>query len=403
LFYAYQNFWRVVPVLVVPEHANTHLKGEGQQMGKHRRQFYLEAAEELQFELLKNGVDLILLRGNDQLVPKLKEICEVHHINYVVTSYPRGTYEDDLLGELCQFTSVFTCEDDSLIQKDDLPFSVEPLPNVFTEFRKRLESRLVVRDICDYPDFSSYENKHGFGDSIDFEQIAERHPNTAYPFRGGEMQAMKRLNYYLWESEAITTYKKTRNGMIGKDYSSKLSAYLALGNISPVQVYHAVKDFEEKIEKNKSTYWLFFELLWREYFQLVADTHKTKIYSEGGIRAKEIKFENDLNKFQQWCKGQTDHPFINANMKELVETGYMSNRGRQNVASYLVHNLKVDWRWGASFFEKHLIDYDVSVNWCNWMYVAGVGNDPRSRVFNPDKQQKRYDPQGQYCSIWNPS
>ena len=78
----------------------------------------------------------------------------------------------------------------------------------------------------------------------------------------------------------------------------------------------------------------------------------------------------------------------------------MSNRGRQNAASYLIHNLGVDWRWGAAFYEKHLVDYDVSSNWCNWMYIAGVGNSSRSSVFNPNAQQKRYDGEGQYVRLW---
>lgn len=399
LYYAYHNFWRVIPVLVIPDKANTHIGGEEQEMGIYRRQFLLEAANSLRDDLAAKGIDLIILRGNKDLPDRLYEICQAHNIMYTVTSYPRGTYEGNLLGELCEFTAVFTCEDDCLINVDDLPFELDSLPHVFSSFRKKVERRLKVRPISELPEFKSYQNRYKFGDPLE-ESQHELHPNTAYPLKGGEKAAHERLNYYLWESEHITSYKKTRNGLIGKDYSSKLSAYLALGNISPVQVYHAIKAFEKEVTKNDSTYWLIFELLWREYFLLVAEIYQIQIYELGGIQKRKLEFENDAEKFEAWCTGNTSHPFINANMKELVATGYLSNRGRQNVASYLVHHLKVDWRWGASFFEKHLIDYDISVNWCNWMYLAGVGNDPRNRVFNPELQQNRYDPKGKYIEMW---
>lgn len=399
LYYAYFHFWKVVPVVIIPEDANTYLNGIGQEMGKFRKQFLLEAALELKDAFAQHDIDLILIRNDQHLISRLQEICQTYHIEYTVTSYPRGSYEGDILGHLCQITAVFTCEDDNLIAIDDLPFT--KLPAVFTPFRKKIEEKLDVRDITQHPLFNSFRNSHNFGDTFETPQNT-KHPNSAYPFKGGEKEAHKRLKYYLWESQSISTYKQTRNELIGQDYSSKLSAYLALGNISPVQIYYAIKKFEERIDKNESTYWLLFELLWREYFILVAEQSLKKIYSIKGIQDKKAKlYTNDIQKFEQWCSGKTEHPFINANMKELLATGYMSNRGRQNVASYLVHHLKVDWRWGATFFEKHLIDYDISLNWCNWMYVAGVGNSTRSNIFNPNLQQERYDPSGTYCKLWN--
>lgn len=399
LYYAYFHFWNVVPVLVIPEKANTHLSEIGQEMGKFRRQFLLEAAFDLKASFAKENIDLILLKEDEYLVPKLKEICKAYNIEDTITSYPRGVYEGNLLGALCEITSVFTCEDDNLVAMDELPFT--ELPKVFTPFRKEIEANLDVRDLTQKTLLKKFKDIHNFSDT--FESIEHtKHPNAAYPFKGGETAAHERLNYYLWESKAITDYKQTRNGMIGENYSSKLSAYLALGNISPVQVYYAIKKFEAQVEKNDSTYWLLFELLWREYFILVALQAHTKVYALQGIQNKGSKnYTNNIKKFEQWCKGETEHPFINANMKELVATGYMSNRGRQNVASYLVHHLKIDWRWGATFFEKHLIDYDISLNWCNWMYVAGVGNNTRNSVFNPTLQQERYDPEGTYCKLWN--
>ncbi|CAA6826398.1 MAG: Cryptochrome [uncultured Aureispira sp.] len=401
LYYAYFHFWKVVPVLIIPETANTHLNGIEQEMGKFRQQFLLEAALDLKASLAKENIDLILLKKDENLIPTLKEICNAYEIEHTVTSYPRGTYEGNILGALCELTAVFTCEDDNLVAMDELPFT--ELPKVFTPFRKEIEANLDVRDMTQKPLLKKFKDCHKFTDSFELIQHP-KHPNSAFPFTGGEAAAHKRLNYYLWESKSILDYKQTRNELIGENYSSKLSAYLALGNLSPVQVYYAIKDFEAQVEKNDSTYWLLFELLWREYFILIALQAQTKIYSPQGIQNKKAKsYTNNIQKFEQWCTGNTEHPFINANMKEFVATGYMSNRGRQNVASYLVHHLKIDWRWGATFFEKHLIDYDISLNWCNWMYVAGVGNNTRNKVFNPTLQQERYDPENAYCSLWNGS
>ena len=107
------------------------------------------------------------------------------------------------------------------------------------------------------------------------------------------------------------------------------------------------------------------------------------------------------SRFLEWTEGRTHSDFVNANMKELNQTGFMSNRGRQNVASYLIHNLGIDWRMGAGYFEQHLIDYDPASNWGNWAYIAGVGNDPRPfRKFNLEKQAQNYDGEGLYRSLW---
>jgi deoxyribodipyrimidine photo-lyase len=190
--------------------------------------------------------------------------------------------------------------------------------------------------------------------------------------------------------------------MVGADYSSKFSAWLAQGCMSPRSIYAEIKKYESKIIANESTYWLFFELLWREYFRWILLKYGNHFYQKKGIQKnKSQDTQHDILKFESWKNGTTGHKFIDANMRELNLTGFMSNRGRQNVASYLCHNLKLDWRYGAAYFEQELIDYDVACNWCNWAYVAGVGNDPRpNRVFNIDKQANDYDPTYKYRNIW---
>ena len=172
------------------------------------------------------------------------------------------------------------------------------------------------------------------------------------------------------------------------------------GSISAREIYWQINDYEKDILKNQSTYWLVFELIWRDYFKYISMKYGNKIFKIGGILEKHYQWSNDKIIFNQWINGQTNEPFVNANMIELNSTGWMSNRGRQNVASYLAKELKIDWRWGARYFESKLIDYDVHSNYGNWMYVSGVGNDPRDRKFNIKFQAERYDPLNKYQNIW---
>jgi deoxyribodipyrimidine photo-lyase len=201
----------------------------------------------------------------------------------------------------------------------------------------------------------------------------------------------------------LKNYKETRNGLIGTEFSSRFSAWLALGCISPRTIYYEVKRYEKERKKNDSTYWLVFELIWRDYFRFISKKHGEKVFQVAGIKNQMDSWRRDRAEFQRWSEGMTGVPFVDANMRELNQTGFMSNRGRQNVASFLVNDLGIDWTWGASYFESQLIDYDVCSNWGNWMYVGGVGNDPReNRYFNILRQGKNYDKNGNYVRTWIP-
>ena len=144
-----------------------------------------------------------------------------------------------------------------------------------------------------------------------------------------------------------------------------------------------------------------FELIWRDFFKYVSLKHKNKIFKLNGILNIEYNWSTNKKYIDQWINGATSNDFVNANMIELKSTGWMSNRGRQNVASYFAKNMKMDWRIGAAYFESQLIDYDVHSNYGNWMYVAGVGNDPRDRKFNVRFQAERYDEGGKFQRLWN--
>lgn len=239
-------------------------------------------------------------------------------------------------------------------------------------------------------------------------------PNKSaiYKMFGGETAAFDRMLNYFFKTNALNIYKETRNGLVGTEYSSKFSLWLALGCISPRVLYYKVKEFESQRRPNESTKHFIYELLWRDFFKFHALKFGKKIFYLNGLwssskassnSAAGYTWKKDMALFEKWCKGETGYPFVDANMKELNETGWMSNRGRQNVASFLTKDLEIDWRFGAEYFEATLIDYDVTSNWCNWQYVAGVGVDPRKdRYFNTTKQAYDYDSQGDFARLWLP-
>jgi deoxyribodipyrimidine photo-lyase len=192
-----------------------------------------------------------------------------------------------------------------------------------------------------------------------------------------------------------------RNELDGWENSSKFSPWLAQGNLSVRKIYANLRRYEQENGANESTYWLYFELLWREYFQWYALQHGRRLFAFRGIKQHKPLTSFYPERFQKWCNGYTPYPLVNACMKQLKATGYLSNRGRQIVASCLVNELAVDWRFGAAYFEQHLLDYDVASNWGNWQYLAGVGADPRGqRHFDLEKQTRLYDPEGKFINKW---
>jgi deoxyribodipyrimidine photo-lyase len=293
----------------------------------------------------------------------------------------------------------------TLFEIKELPFPLKQLPDVFTKFRTIIEKECSVNEPLFFsekiisPKFPEFEIPTEIENLIKDVKVDER---SAFPFNGGLKNAQSYLNSYIFEKQLIATYKETRNQMVGADYSTKFSPWLALGCISPREIMFTVSKFEKDINKNESTYWVYFELLWREYFHWVMRKYDKLFFLKNGIKkSAPIVRSFDEKRFLDWKNGETGEDFIDANMKELNLTGFMSNRGRQNVASYLCNDLQMDWRYGAAYFEEQLIDYDVCSNWGNWAYIAGVGNDPRGhRVFNIQKQANDYDKDFTFRKVW---
>jgi len=376
--------------------------------GKYRAKLLAETVHNLQ-KNLKEYLNISLLIFHDYpdtVIPKLVKEYQIQEIFLQKEWTQEEVDEKNNVEHQLDNIQLIESYDQFLFHPEDIPFSsFQDIPEVFTNFRKKCETQLKVRQISDTPNpqpkdyLIEHTTQTPTLKELGFENI-KQDQRSAFPFKGGEDEALKRIQHYFWDIEQLQYYKKTRNKLLGIDYSSKLSAWLANGSISARTIYWEVKKFEKEINKNQSTYWLIFELIWRDYFKYISLKHGNKIFQLQGISDKHLDWGRDKKIFMDWIEGKTKEPFVNANMIEIATTGFMSNRGRQNVNSFWAKELLQDWRIGAAYFESLLIDYDVHSNWGNWMYNSGIGNDPRDRKFNIKSQAERYDPSGKYQRTW---
>ena len=373
---------------------------------KFRAQFLIETIQDLKENLKFLNIELFVF--NETPEEAIQHLTTVSNINSIYLQKEWTSEEQNVLQKVKSSVSndirYIELYDQFLYHPEDIHMEVSEIPQVFTNFRKKIEKHSKVRPSelsvsAEKIETITNTTKIPTLQDLGFEHF-ETHLNSAFPFKGGETSALNRLQEYFFETKKLGVYKKTRNGLVGKDYSSKFSAWLANGSISARTIYWNIKAFENKHFKNESTYWLIFELIWRDYFKFISLKHQNDIFKIGGILNMEYHWKSDKKDIQKWINGETKSAFVNANMLELKKTGWMSNRGRQNVASFFSKDMLLDWRIGAAYFEAMLIDYDVHSNYGNWMYVAGVGNDPRDRKFNVDIQAERYDTNGKFQKLW---
>lgn len=365
-------------------------------MGDQRERFLLESLQALRRGLQRLGQDLLIMHGSAELV--IPDLVRKYSIDRVATSAAPGYYERKSIEFLQQRLGieVQVHETSTLFKQDQLPFEPDDLPSQFTPFRRKVES-------IEHPHPVPRPDTLPRPPSITFNgtPTAAVSPHTAMPLRGGSLAANRRLRQFVFEEQGIARYKETRNCLDALAGSSTLSPWLANGSLSPREVATAIHRFEASHFANDSTYWLYFELLWREYFHWRALRDDVALFKSGPGNTTLFNCTFEPRSFARWCAGDTEYPLVNAVMRQLVATGWASNRGRQIAASCLVNELNLDWRYGAAFFEKHLIDYDVASNYGNWQYLAGCGADPRGgRHFNLDKQAREHDPQGIFVEKW---
>ena len=366
-------------------------------LGPQRDRFLRETLQELKDQLQALGQDLMVLEGSPELV--LPNIVDRFSIDHVTTNFTPGWYESQAITFLEQklpaTLSVF--RGNRLFDAEQFPFAAEDLPDTFSPFRRRVE-KLNISSPIPAPGALPPPPSAQF-DAIPKAAVS---PHPGLPLPGGTAAGLRRLDQFLFQTHAIADYKQTRNDLDGLSGSSTLSPWLANGALSARAVAHEIFRYEREHIANDSTYWLFFELLWREFFHWRAVIDGLSLFRQSGRSGRRLLTTFEPRQFARWCAGDTDYPLVNALMRQLVATGWMSNRGRQIAASCLINELGLDWRYGAAFFEQQLIDYDVGSNYGNWQYIAGVGSDPRgSRQFNLAKQAAQYDPDETFTRKWD--
>jgi deoxyribodipyrimidine photo-lyase len=371
--------------------------------GPHRRAFRDQALRGLRAEVAAIGGTLLVAAANAvQVIPDIAARTGADRVFCEAIAAPEEIAEVAALR--AAGLEVRDRWQSSLLDPADLPFGIDRLPEVFTAFRQAVEQAGVLpraaiaapRQLPPMPTTSD-----PLPDSA--EPLAPSEADWfafgSSAFDGAESCGLAHVESY-FASAAPQSYKATRNGLVGTAYSTKLSPWLAVGALSPRTIVESLRAHEARQGANDGTYWIWFELLWRDFFRFWSIRHGARLFRARGLGTRPPP-GHEAAAFARWCAGQTGHAFVDAGMRELAATGYMSNRMRQVVASYLIHDLRCDWRAGAAWFESRLIDYDVCSNQGNWLYIAGRGADPRQgRRFDPDKQAREHDPDGVYRAMW---
>jgi deoxyribodipyrimidine photo-lyase len=393
-------------------------------IGAARTAWWRANVQALQAALSAYGVTLHVLRG--AVAPGLTALCAKAGIETVVCEDIAAPYERaDVRALRACGLDVHSLWQSSLLEIDQLPFPVEALPGVFTPFRNRVE-----REGCAFrtpltepvPLASGVwsdvlEPQGGVSLAPESGESWVPDPRSAFQWHGPEAKDRDALNSaragsagghaYLARycaSERMTNYKATRNGLVGMAYSSKWSPWLAVGALSAPELMTAVRKQEAVTGATDGSYWLWFELLWRDYFRFLHLQYGGRLYRPCGLQEAVLrgKPSHHHRSFVLWTEGRTGCDLVDAGMRELACTGYLSNRMRQMVASFLIHELACDWRAGAAWMESQLLDFDVYSNQGNWLYLAGFGTDPRGgRRFNIAKQVAEHDADGAYRALWS--
>ncbi len=227
------------------------------------------------------------------------------------------------------------------------------------------------------------------------------------PFKAGEAEARERLYAFTrGEKPLIFRYAEDRN-RVDLEGTSGLSPYFRFGMLSArqaaVEALRASREAPDEASRKGAETWLN-EVIWREFFQGIL-YHFPRV-RQASFREdyQSIQWANDEEEFEAWCQGRTGYPLVDAAMRQLLALGWMHNRARMVVASFLTKDLLIDWRWGEGWFMQHLVDGDPGSNNGGWQWTAGTGTDaaPYFRIFNPISQSKKHDPEGAYIRRWVP-
>ncbi len=380
-------------------------------IGHHRLRFLIESVTNLRHRLRDLGSDLIIRVGRTE--EEIFRLARTYKTTWVFCNRERT--RDEVLVQDRLEKSLWTVGQEMrysrgkmLYYTQDLPFPVTATPDTFAAFKKEVEHYLPVRFPLETP-----AQIPPMGVDVDPGRIPSLTMliNFTPPFddgranmdfHGGEEAGLQRLETFFWKLHAIEHYDRTKNELVDSDDSSRFSPWISHGCLSPKKIYQQLMDLKSHVENREALEHFFQQLICRDYHRLIGKKYENRIFLKGGTRGVSRQdLEEDFEKLNMWILGKTGEPLVDACMNELSATGYLSRRGRELVASYLINQLKVHWQMGAEYFEYILIDYDPCSNYGNWNLMAGVSCDTRKEPsFNIKSQTKTLDPSREYIRKW---
>jgi deoxyribodipyrimidine photo-lyase len=353
-----------------------------------RRNFLYAGLHALDQDLKKRGSFLVIRTGKPvDVLRKLFEETKADAIFAEEDFTPYARKRDALVTKILPLQLIHgqTVHHPNMVLKPDgKPYTI------YTPYSKRWKAHLTPIKIVPAPE------KIQTPADIQSESLPQFSDNPLFP--AGEQEALIRLEEFLHKK--IYSYAEDRNRM-DLDGTSSLSPYLRFGMLGLRQ---AVRAAEQAMgEAGSAEIWLN-ELIWREFY--IQILHHFPHVSKDSFNASlaNIRWRNDADEFEKWKSGMTGMPIVDAAMRQLQETGWMHNRARMIVASFLVKDLLIDWRWGEAWFMQNLLDGDPAANNGGWQWTAGTGTDaaPYFRIFNPVLQSEKFDPHGDYIRKWVP-
>jgi len=356
-------------------------------------QFMFESLADLDAALNKKRGHLFCFEGHTQQV--VKKLLTQHHVDAIFSNRdytPFARKRDEQLAKIAKAHGVgLVMHDDALLCNPDTLLTGKGTPyTIYGAFLKKAVQQKVAEPAGLVKGTFFMGQLAG---SLSLALCKKQYgvPDRALAETGGSQAAHRILK----KLADFKKYTAMRDYPVQK--TTRLSAHLKFGTVSAREVYHAVKE-------HKADATLLKQLYWRDFFTYIA-YHFPHVFGHAFVKKYEhVTWKENKQWFKQWCEGKTGFPIVDAGMRELNETGYMHNRVRMIVASFLTKDMHIDWRLGERYFAQHLVDYDPCVNNGNWQWSASTGADaqPYFRIFNPWLQQKKFDADCQYIKTWVP-
>ena len=380
LYHALRSGLPVIPIFIFDKNILDELNDRNDK----RVQFIYLQIEKLKTELQKTGSDLKVFYSTP--IETFQKLFAENKIEKVFTNHdyePYAKIRDEEIKNICSSkgASFHTFKDQVIFEKDEIVKDDKTPYTVFTPYSKKYKAALKPLFYKSYPTekyFSAFKKMEA-EKMIALKEINFQKTDFAFPAEN-------------FNQKVISTYEQTRD-FPSINGTSKLSVHLRFGTISIRQLFSfALKNNEKFLN----------ELIWRDFYQMIL--WQFPHVANGSFRKEydNIIWRNNEREFEAWKNGKTGYPIVDAGMKELNETGFMHNRVRMIVASFLVKHLLIDWRWGESYFAEKLLDFDLASNNGGWQWAAGCGVDaaPYFRVFNPTMQTEKFDADLTYINKW---